>query len=77
MNISVGRINSIQSVGHLDLYKVREIMTSNKITQTEKIKFLQENHDKIKSLAEEKISGTEYEKMIDVRPLKLQNPLKT
>ncbi|MEE3350362.1 MAG: hypothetical protein VZR09_10040, partial [Candidatus Gastranaerophilaceae bacterium] len=62
MNISVGRINSIQSVGPLDLYKVREIMTSNKITQIEKIKFLQENHDKIKSLAEEKISGTEYEK---------------
>lgn len=76
MNISVGRINSIQSVGHLDLYKVREIVTSNKITQTEKIKFLQENHERIKSLVEEKISGTDYEKMIDVRPLKLQNPLK-
>ena len=69
-------INAIRPVGNLDLCKVREIMTSNKITQTEKIKFLQENHDKIKSLAEQKISGTEYEKMIDVRPLKLQNPLK-
>lgn len=76
MNISVGRINTIKPVGHLDLYKVREIVTSNKITQTEKIKFLQENHERIKSLVEEKISGTDYEKMIDVRPLKLQNPLK-
>ena len=64
MNISVGRINSIQSVGHLDLYKVREIMTSNKITQTEKIKFLQENHDKIKSLAEEKKEDVSKAKVI-------------
>ena len=76
MDMSINGINAIKPVGPLDLYKVREIMTSNKISQTDKIKFLNENHDTIKSLAEEKISGTEYEKMIDVRPLKLQNPLK-
>ena len=69
-------INAIRPVGDLNLYKVREIMISNRISQTEKIKFLKENHEKIKCLAEEKISGAEYEKMIDVRPLKLQNPLK-
>jgi hypothetical protein len=76
MDMSINGINAIKPVGPLDLYKVREIMTSNKISQTDKIKFLNENHDTIKSLAEQKISGVEYEKMIDVRPLKLQNPLK-
>ena len=76
MNMRIDGIGSIKPVGPLDLYKVREVMTSSKINETEKIKFLQANHDKIKSLAEQKISGTEYEKMIDVRPLKLQNPLK-
>lgn len=76
MSMSIDKIGALKPVGPLDLYKVREIMTSNKITQTEKIKFLQENHDKIKSLAEEKISGTDYEKLMEIRPLKLQNPLK-
>ena len=76
MDMSINGINAIKPVGPLDLYKVREIMTSNKISQTDKINFLKENHDTIKSLAEQKISGVEYEKMIDVRPLKLQNPLK-
>ena len=76
MTNPIDGIHGIGPVGPLDLYKVREIMTSNKITQTEKIKFLNENHATIKSLAEQKISGAEYEKMIDARPLKLQNPLK-
>ena len=51
-------------------------MTSSRINEAEKIKFLNENHDKIKNLATEKISGTDYEMMIENRPLKLQNPLK-
>ena len=76
MDMSIDKISSIKPVGALDLYMVREIMTSNKINQTEKIKFLQDNHDKIKCLAEEKISGTDYETMMESRPLKLQNPLK-
>ena len=76
MDISVDKINSIKPIGPLDLLKVREIMISNRINQTEKIKFLKENHAKIKCLAEEKISGADYEKMMEVRPLKLQNPLK-
>ena len=76
MSIAIDKISAIKPTGTLDLYKVREIMTSNKINQTEKIKFLQDNHDKIKCLAEEKISGTDYEWLMEIRPLKLQSPLK-
>ncbi len=76
MSMSVDRIGVIKLAGPLDLHKVHNIMTSNKINQTEKINFLRENHDKIKSLAEEKISGADYEKLMGIRPLKLQNPLK-
>lgn len=76
MDISINRIDAIKPMVTLDLCRVREVMTSNRITATEKINFLKENHDVIKSLAEQKISGAEYETMIGVRPLKLQNPLK-
>ena len=76
MDMAIDRIGAISSAGTLNLYKVREVMTSNRIKQAEKIKFLNENHDKIKSLAAEKISGTDYEMLMGIRPLKLQNPLK-
>lgn len=72
MDMAIDRIGTIKPVNTLDLYKVREIMTSNKINETEKVKFLKMNHDKIKCLAEEKISGTDYEMMMEIRPLKLQ-----
>ena len=38
MDISINGISAIKPAGPLDLCKVREIMTSNKITQTEKNK---------------------------------------
>ena len=76
MDISIDRIDAIKPVEIFDLYKVREVMTSGKIKETQKIKFLEENHDRINCLAEKKISGTDYEVMMNVRPLKLQNPLK-
>ena len=76
MDTAIDKIGTIKPVVNLDLYKVREVMTSNKINEAEKINFLKENHNKIKCLAEEEISGTDYEKMIECRPLKLQNPLK-
>ena len=72
----INGIDAIKPAGPLDLYRVREIMTSNKISQTDKIKFLNENQATIKSLAEKKISGTDYESLMEIRPLKLQNPLK-
>jgi len=76
MDISIDKIEAVKPIGMLDLYKVREIMTSSKINETQKIKFLEENHTKINSLANEKISGIDYEVLMNIRPLKLQNPLK-
>lgn len=76
MDIFIDKIDAIKPIGPLDLYMVREIMTSSKINEAEKIQFLKENHTKINSLVNEKISGTDYEMMMENRPLKLQNPLK-
>ena len=35
-NMSIDKIGGIKPIGNLDLYKVREIMTSNKINETKK-----------------------------------------
>jgi len=76
MDILTDKIDAIKPIGTLDLYKVREIMTSNKINETEKIKFLKNNQTKIEHLVNEKISGTDFEIIMENRPLKLVNPLK-
>ena len=47
MDILTDKIDAIKPIGTLDLYKVREVMTSNKINETEKIKFLKNNQTKI------------------------------
>ena len=68
MDISIDKIDALKHIGTLDLCKVREIMTSSKINETEKIKFLKENQTKINTLANEKISGTDFEIIMGARP---------
>ena len=75
MSIRVDKIEDINSVGNLDLYKVREVMVSGKITTEQKIQFLKKNHSEISHLAEEKISGADFKKIMGNRPLKLFRPL--
>ena len=40
MGIKIDKIDNINPVGNLDLYKVREVMVSSKITTDQKIQFL-------------------------------------
>ena len=76
MSIRVNKIDKINPVGNLDLYKVHEVMTSSKITTEQKIQFLKKNHSEIKHLADEKISGSDFKMMMKNRPLKLFRPIK-
>lgn len=76
MGIRVDKIDGINPVGNLDLYKVREVMVSSKITTDQKIQFLKKNHSEISHLVDEKISGKDFKIMMDNRPLVLFKPLK-
>lgn len=76
MGIRIDKIDGINPIGNLDLYKVREVMVSSKITTDQKIQFLKKNHTEISHLVEEKISGSDFKMMMDGRPLKLFRPLK-
>ena len=72
----IDKIDEIRPIEALDLYKVREILTSNKITQTQKIQFIRENREQIKDLAKEKITSEDFKIIMSNRPLKLLKPLK-
>ena len=76
MGIRVDKIENINPVGNLDLYKVREVMVSSKITTEQKVQFLKKNHSEIKHLVDEKISGSDFKTIMENRPLKLFRPLK-
>ena len=76
MSYSIDRINSFHPIENLDLYKVREVMTSSEISRTEKIQFIKKNHNEIKNLAKEKISCSDFKSIMDKRPLKLFKPIK-
>jgi hypothetical protein len=75
MGIKIDKIDNINPVGNLDLYKVREIMVSSKITTDQKIQFLKKNHSEISHLVDEKISGSDFKTIMGNRPLKLFRPI--
>ena len=76
MGIRVDKIDNINPVGNLDLYKVREVLTSSKITANQKIQFLKRNHGEITHLVDEKILSSDFKTLMEKRPLKLFRPLK-
>jgi len=76
MGIRVNKIDNINPVGNLDLYKVREVITSGKITTDEKIQFLKKNHSEISHLVDEKISSTDFRTIMKNRPLIIFKPIK-
>ena len=76
MGIKIDKIDKINPVGNLDLYKVREVITSSKITADQKIKFIKKNHSEISHLVDEKISSSDFKTIMNNRPLILFKPLK-
>ena len=76
MVIRVEKTDKIKPLGNFDLHGVREVLTSNKITENEKIQFIKKNHAEIMHLANEKISGKDFKIIMDNRPLQLLRPIK-
>lgn len=76
MNDPIDKVEAIKHLDPLDLYRVREVLTSNNITRTEKIRFIETNHAEIKRLADEKISGVDFQIIMENRPLIPGRPLK-
>jgi len=76
VGIKIDKIDKINPVGNLDLYKVREVITSSKITADQKIKFIKKNHSEISHLVDEKISSSDFKTIMNNRPLRLFKPLK-
>ena len=76
MGIKIDKIDKINPVGNLDLYKVLEVITSSKITTDQKIKFIKKNHSEISHLVDEKISSSDFKTIMNNRPLILFKPLK-
>jgi hypothetical protein len=74
--MKIDKIDKINPVGNLDLYKVREVITSSKITTDQKIKFIKKNHSEISHLVDEKISSSDFKTIMNNRPLILFKPLK-
>ncbi len=76
MGMKIDKIDKINPVGNLDLYKVREVIISSKITTDQKIKFIKKNHSEISHLVDEKISSSDFKTIMNNRPLILFKPLK-
>lgn len=74
--MKIDKIDKINPVGNLDLYKVREVIISSKITTDQKIKFIKKNHSEISHLVDEKISSSDFKTIMNNRPLILFKPLK-
>ena len=68
--IKVDRVNS------LDIYTLHKILTSDKITDYEKIRFVQRNRTQIHQIMEVKLTNPEFFNMMQSRPLIKFRPLK-
>ena len=67
------RVGSIESV---DFNTIRQILTSQKISEAEKTQFIKENKTQIHQLINLHITGHEYRGLMKNRPLKKFRPLK-
>ena len=70
------KVSPICLTDNIDLYKVREILTSNKISQNEKIEFIRANKTEIEKAVDVKISAPEFKWILKNRPLRKFRPFK-
>ena len=75
MSIKIDNTDEFISPIGFDLNKVHEVMVSNRITDDEKVKFIEKNHLNISNLVDKKISGRDFKKMMKSRPLVIYRPL--
>lgn len=74
MSISVDKISG--NLPYLDIYTLRKVLISDKITDYEKMRFIQNNKTQIHHMMEVKLSNSEFLDMMQSRPLILFRPFK-
>lgn len=67
--MEVSAISSISSITPLTLAKVHEIMTSNKISNSQKTEFVRHYKTQIQEVLDVKLTGIEYKWIMGCRPL--------
>lgn len=67
--MEVSAINSIDSLTPITLTKVREVLTSNKISQGQKTEFVRHFKTQIQEALDVKLTGAEYRLIMGNRPL--------
>ena len=70
------QVDSISSISPVTLSKVHEVLTSNKISQSQKTEFVRHYKIQIQEAVDVKISGTEYQWIAGKRPLEKFKPIK-
>ena len=70
------RVSKISGEMPLDLTAVRKVLTSSDLTDAQKTQFLRTNSTQIKSLVDTKITGPEFQTLMEKRPLIIFKPLK-
>ena len=74
--MEISAINSINSVSNINLSTVREILSSNKISQSQKTVFMRKYKTEIQQALDIKLSGTEFNWIMKNRPLQKFKPIK-
>ena len=69
-------MTNIKPIGSLDALELRKILTSEKLTDSQKASFLRKNAIEIKKIIKAQISKSEFKSMMDDRPLIRFRPLK-
>ncbi|MCR5266060.1 MAG: hypothetical protein K6E29_05640 [Cyanobacteria bacterium RUI128] len=70
------RISSINNIGYLDMQTIHKVLSSDKISFNDKISFVRKNSAVIKDLVDANITSSEYQKLMQKRPLKKFKPLR-
>ena len=67
--MEISAISSIDSMTPITLSKVREVLTSNKISQGKKTEFVRHFKTQIQEALDVKLTGIEYKRIMGTRPL--------
>ena len=70
------KVNAISLLTPITLSKVHEILTSNKITDSQKTQFVRHYKTEIQQALEVKLSGTEFKWIMSKRPLQKFKPVR-
>ncbi len=69
-------ISAIKSIDSINLSTVREVLTSNKISQSQKNDFIRQYKTQIQHVLDVKLTGTEFKIIMKNRPLQKFKPIK-